>query len=218
MRIIFLGPQGVGKGTQASLLGAELGIPALSTGDMLRAEVKAGTPLGQEAGAIMKRGDLVTDSIMLGMIKNRIALPDAQKGFILDGFPRTSGQAEGLDAMLVEVGRPLNAAVLFAAPRAILLERLTGRRTCPKDGAVYNIVTNPPKVDNQCDNDGAELVQRADDTPEAINKRLDLYEQQTAPLADYYRAKGLLREVDGTQTIDAVQEALKSALKAGATA
>ncbi|MBM3273831.1 MAG: adenylate kinase [Candidatus Sericytochromatia bacterium] len=218
MRVIFLGPQGVGKGTQAGLLGAELGIPALSTGDMLRAEVKAGTPLGQEADAIMKRGDLVPDSIMLGMIKNRIAQSDAQKGFILDGFPRTGGQAEGLDAMLADVGRPLSVAVLFTAPRAILLERLTGRRTCPKDGAVYNIVTNPPKVGNKCDNDGTELVQRADDTPEAINNRLDLYEQQTAPLADYYRAKDLLREVDGTQSIDAVQVALKSAFKAGATA
>ena len=216
MRVIFLGPQGVGKGTQAGLLGAELGIPALSTGDMLRAEVKAGTPLGQEADAIMKRGDLVPDSIMLGMIKNRIAQADASKGFILDGFPRTSGQAEGLDAMLAEVGKPVDAAVLFTAPRGLLLERLTGRRSCPVDGTVYNIVTNPPKVAGKCDNDGAELVQRADDTPEAINKRLDLYEQQTAPLADYYRAKGALREVDGTRAIDAVQGALKVALQTGA--
>ncbi len=216
MRVIFLGPQGVGKGTQAALLGAELGIPALSTGDMLRSEVKAGTPLGQEADAIMKRGDLVPDSIVLGMLRNRISQADAQKGFILDGFPRTIGQADGLAGLLASEDKPLDAAVLFTAPRDLLLKRLTGRRTCPVDGTVYNLETNPPKADNKCDKCGAELIQRADDTPEAINKRLDLYEEQTAPLADYYRGKGLLREVDGTRPIEAVRGDLKAALSTGA--
>ncbi|MBM3269168.1 MAG: adenylate kinase [Candidatus Sericytochromatia bacterium] len=218
MRVIFLGPQGVGKGTQAALLGAELGIPALSTGDMLRAEVKAGTPLGQEADAIMKRGELVPDSIMLDMIRNRISQPDAARGFILDGFPRTLGQAEGLDSMLAEVAKPLDTAVRFRAPREMLLNRLTGRRTCPVDGTVYNVETNPPKVSGKCDKCGAELIQRADDTPDAINKRLDLYVQQTAPLAEYYERRGLILEVDGSQGIEKVQADLRAVLASGAKA
>ena len=213
MRIIFLGPQGVGKGTQASLLGARLGIPALSTGDMLRAEVKAGTELGARADALMKRGELVPDDIMLDMIRGRVSRPDAARGFILDGFPRTTVQADGLDKMLAQAGAPLDAAVLFTAPRAVLLARMLGRRNCPACGATYNVETNPPGRDAVCDRDGTPLVQRADDNPEAINRRLDLYYQQTAPLADYYRGSGLLREVDGTQSIAAVESDLLGALE-----
>ena len=212
MRVIFLGPQGVGKGTQASLLGAKLGIPALSTGDMLRAEVKAGTPLGQQADSIMKRGDLVPDEIMLGMIKKRISDPDAAKGFILDGFPRTTGQAEGLDSLLGAEDKPINAAIRFRAPRELLLKRLSGRRSCPSCGAVYNMETNPPKVDEICNKDGTKLVQRADDSISAINKRLDIYVRQTEPLSKYYEALGILHEVDGTRSIDQVQGDVGAAL------
>lgn len=212
MRVVFLGPQGVGKGTQAALLGARLGVPALSTGDMLRAEVKAGTPLGKEANAIMKRGDLVPDGIMLGMIKKRISEPDAAKGFILDGFPRNIAQAEGLDSLLAEEGKPINAAIRFRAPRELLLKRLSGRRSCPTCGAVYNMETNPPKRDEVCDRDGTPLVQRADDSTEAINKRLDIYVTQTKPLSSYYEDKGVLREVDGTRTIDQVHDDVAAAL------
>lgn len=212
MRVVFLGPQGVGKGTQAALLGARLAIPALSTGDMLRAEVKAGTPLGQEADAIMKRGELVPDEIMLGMIKKRISEPDAVRGFILDGFPRNIAQAEGLDALLAEEGRPIDAAIRFRAPRELLLKRLSGRRSCPVCGSVYNMETNPPRKDELCDKDGTVLVQRPDDSEEAINRRLDIYVTQTKPLSTYYEAKGVLKEVDGTRSIEQVRDDVAAAL------
>lgn len=212
MRVVFLGPQGVGKGTQAALLGARLGIPALSTGDMLRAEVKAGTPLGREADAIMKRGELVPDEIMLGMIKKRISEPDAARGFILDGFPRTLAQAEGLDALLAEEGRPIEAVIQFRAPRELLLKRLSGRRSCPACGAVYNMESNPPKQDELCDRDGTPLVRRQDDSEEAISRRLDIYVTQTQPLARYYEAKGILKEVDGSRSIEEVRDAVAAAL------
>ena len=212
MRIVFLGPQGVGKGTQGARLSGRLGVPALSTGDMLRAEVKAGSPLGQQADALMKAGELVSDDIMLGMIRSRVAQADAASGFILDGFPRTTGQAEGLDRVLEGAAAPLDAVVLFMAPREVLVPRLTGRRTCGSCGAVYNVVTQPPVVEGVCDRCGGALVQRADDTPEAIHRRLDVYEQQTAPLAGYYRDRGLLREVDGTASVEVVEAALQAAL------
>lgn len=212
MRVIFLGPQGVGKGTQAALLGAALGIPALSTGEMLRAEVSAGTAFGLEADTLMKRGDLVPDALVLAMLKARIAEPDARKGFILDGFPRTTAQAEGLDATLAEAGSPIDAVALFTAPRDLLVRRLTGRRNCPACGSTYNVETSPPRAQGACDKDGSALVQRADDTLDAINRRLDLYLEQTAPLADYYRGRRLIREVDGTAAIDKVREDLMSAL------
>ncbi len=212
MRVIFLGPQGVGKGTQAALLGARFGIPALSTGEMLRSEVKRKTEIGQKADAIMKRGDLVPDDVMLALIRSRLSEADARSGFILDGFPRTPAQAEGLDGTLAHFDTQLNAVVLFKAPREVLLARLSGRRTCPKCGANYNLETHPPKAQGVCDHDGTRLVHRADDTPEAINHRLELYERQTAPLAEYYRKRGQLREIDGTRPIDAVQQALVDAL------
>ena len=212
MRVIFLGPQGVGKGTQAALLGARFGIPALSTGEMLRSEVKRETAIGQKADALMKRGDLVPDDVMLALIRSRLSEADARAGFILDGFPRTPAQAEGLEGTLAHLNTRLNAAVLFKAPREVLLARLSSRRTCPKCGANYNLETHPPKTPGVCDHDGAQLIHRADDTPEAINHRLELYERQTAPLAEYYRKRGQLREIDGTRPIDVVQQALVDAL------
>lgn len=215
MRIVFLGPQGVGKGTQGARLSERLGVPALSTGDMLRAEVRAGSALGLQADALMKAGELVSDSIMLGMIRDRVAQSDASSGFILDGFPRTLAQAEGLAEVLQLAGAPLDAVVLFTAPRAVLEPRLTGRRTCGDCGAVYHVVSRPSLKDGVCDRCGGALRQRADDTPEAIGRRLDLYERETAPLATYFRDLGLLREVDGTLSVDEVFSALCGALHVG---
>jgi adenylate kinase len=215
MRIVFLGPQGVGKGTQGARLSERLLVPALSTGDMLRSEVRAGTDLGLEADALIKAGELVSDAIMLGMIRSRVAQADAAGGFILDGFPRTLGQAEGLNATLDFAGAPLDAVVLFEAPRDVLEPRLTGRRTCGDCGAVYHVVSQPSSREGVCDRCGGGLVQRADDTPEAIGRRLNLYERQTAPLADYYAGCGLLVRVDGTRAVEEVQSDLLAVLGFG---
>ncbi|MEB3299089.1 MAG: adenylate kinase [Candidatus Sericytochromatia bacterium] len=212
MRIVFLGPQGVGKGTQGSKLSSLLGVPALSTGDMLRAEVAAGSQLGELVGSLMRAGELVSDEIVLSLINGRVSQADAVSGFILDGFPRTLAQAEGLDAVLIGAGRPLDAVVLFDAPREVLLSRLAGRRTCGSCGAVYHVDSAPSAIEGVCDRCGGSLVQRADDTPESIRRRLDLYEAQTAPLAGYYGEKGLLRRVDAARGLDEVQGLLVSAL------
>ena len=213
--MIFWGPPGVGKGTQAALLSAELGILALSTGDMLRSEVKAGTALGRQADEIMKKGDLLPDELMLAMIETRLSQADARNGFILDGFPRTEAQAEGLDAMLTSIGLRLDAVVLFAAPREVLIRRLSSRMTCPLCGTVYNLETNAPKLEGHCDRDEGLIRRRADDNPEAIARRLDVYDQQTAPLANYYTEKGLLLEIDGILPIEEVQHQLRKSLQVG---
>jgi len=215
MRIVFLGPQGVGKGTQGARLSERLSVPALSTGDMLRAEVRSGTELGLQADALMRAGELVSDVIMLGMIRTRVAQADAATGFILDGFPRTLAQAEGLDAALVSASAPLDVVVLFEAPRDVLESRLTGRRTCGDCGAVYHVLSQPSSREGVCDRCGGGLLQRADDTPEAIGRRLDLYERQTAPLADYYASRGLLVRVDGTRAVGEVQSDLLAAIGLG---
>jgi adenylate kinase len=202
--LIFLGPPGAGKGTQARRIAEHYGIPHLSTGDMFRDHVHRDTELGRRARPIMERGELVPDEIVLGMIEERIARPDCRQGFVLDGFPRTLAQAEALDRLLGAhgFGRPL--VLHLVADEARLLRRLAGRRTCKLCGAVYNIYDRPPKVPGLCDYDGGELVERPDDREEVVRQRLASYHRQTRPLVEYYRARGVLVDVDGTADIEAV--------------
>lgn len=209
MRIVLLGAPGSGKGTQAKLLAEQYKVPQISTGDLLRAAVAASSPLGKQAKAAMDAGHLVSDEIVLGMIEERLAAPDAQKGFILDGFPRNIQQAEALDAMLDKLGRPLQAGILIDVDFDILMQRLTGRRTCESCDQTYNIYTSPSKLDDRCDKCGGNLRHRADDNEETIGSRLRVYEAQTAPLVAYYRKQGKLRTVQGVGEIPDIYQALR---------
>ena len=206
-RIVFLGPPGAGKGTQAAGLARELGIPHLSTGDMLRAAVAAGSPLGNEADEYMRAGKLVPDALVLKILEERLALPDAKAGFLLDGYPRNLAQGETLAQRL-----PVDAVVSFEVPSEELVRRLSERRTCPKCQAVYHLTFQPPKVPGRCDHDGAELVQRPDDRPAAVQNRLRVYADQTAPLLDFYRQRGLLRPVDASGPPEEVARRIRAAL------
>jgi adenylate kinase len=197
MRIVLLGAPGSGKGTQAKLMVERYRIPQISTGDLLRAAVSTGTPLGQQAKAAMDAGQLVPDEIVLGMIRERLSLPDANSGFILDGFPRNIPQAESLDRMLEEMGRPLDGVLLIDVDFDILMQRLSGRLTCESCGAVFNSYTKPPRHDGVCDMCGGNLHHRADDNEETISNRLRIYEAQTKPLTGYYETRGALEVVDG---------------------
>ena len=197
MRIVLIGAPGGGKGTQAKMLIEKYGIPQVSTGDLLREAVAAGTPLGVKAKAAMDAGQLVSDDIVLGMIKERLSKSDAQKGFILDGFPRNIPQAEALDKMLGSMGKPLQSSILIDVDFDVLMQRLTGRRTCQSCGQMFNVHTNPPRVEGVCDKCGGTVVQRSDDNEATISNRLRVYEAQTAPLVDYYRKQGKLRTVQG---------------------
>lgn len=189
-----------------------LGIPQISTGDLLRAAVTEGTELGLEAKSFMDKGELVPDSVVLGMMKERLQDDDCKKGFILDGFPRNTAQAEALDAMLEELGMPLDSALSVDVPLEDLMKRLTGRRTCKDCGQMYNIYFSAPAVEGKCDKCGGELYQRDDDQEETIQKRLEVYTQQTAPLIDYYGGKGILKSVTGTGDIDAIFANVKTTL------
>ncbi len=202
--VIFLGPPGAGKGTQAKEVARRYGVPHLSTGDMFRDHVGRGTALGLQAKPIMERGELVLDEIVLGMVEERVSRPDCRNGFVFDGFPRTLLQAEKLDELLrgLNFGRPL--VLHFVVDPGQLLKRLTGRRTCGIGGEIYNIYDRPPKVPGRCDNDGGELIQRADDREEVIRERLVAYERQTKPLVEYYRRQGVLEDVDGSTDVDTV--------------
>ncbi len=204
MRIVLLGAPGAGKGTQAKKIIEKYPIPQISTGDLLRAAVAAGTALGKEARSYMDKGELVPDSVVLGMVKERLNQDDCKKGFILDGFPRNTKQAETLDAMLVSLAMPLTAALSVDVPFEDLMKRLTGRRTCKACGQMFNIYFNRPVKENTCDKCGGELFQRDDDKEETIKKRLDVYSAQTAPLIDYYGKKGILKSVPGTGSIDEI--------------
>lgn len=204
MRIVLLGAPGSGKGTQAKLLVEKYKIPQMSTGDLLRAEVAAGTDLGKKAKAAMDAGQLVTDDIVLGMIQARLTKPDAKNGFILDGFPRNIPQAQSLDAMLARLGQPLQLALLVDVDIDILMKRLTGRRTCGSCGAIYNIHFSTPKISNKCDKCGSSLTHRSDDNEHTVSNRLKVYQEQTAPLANYYKAQGKLRTVRGVGTVSAI--------------
>lgn len=204
MRVILLGPPGAGKGTQAQRLTQTLGIPQVSTGDILRAAVAAGTPLGREAKATMDQGALVPDGVVIGIIRERLAAPDCARGYILDGFPRTAAQAEALGETLQALGTPLTAVLSITVDPEELVRRLSGRRTCGNCGAAYHLETAPPRRAGLCDRCGGALLQREDDREETIRKRLAVYREQTAPLVAYYRGRGLLREVDGRGDIDDV--------------
>ncbi len=210
LNFVFLGPPGAGKGTQAEIIAKKHGLVKISTGDILREAVKNGTELGKLADGYMKRGELVPDEIMLGLIEEQLANID--KGFILDGFPRTVKQAEGLDELLQKKQLPLKAVILLDVPDEEIVKRLSARRVCPNCGAVYNLLYNPPKNDEICDVCGTKLVQRKDDNPETIKRRLDVYHKQTAPLIDYYRAKELLVKIDGTGKPEAITEAIEEVI------
>ena len=197
MRIVFLGAPGSGKGTQAQRLMAEHSMVQISTGDLLRAAVAAGTELGQRAKAAMDAGELVTDELVLGMIRERLGQDDTAAGFILDGFPRNLAQANALNEVLLELDKPLEAVVLLDVDLDVLMKRLTGRRTCSKTGKVLNVYFSPQAELDDCLAAGGELVQRADDNEETIGNRLEVYRQQTEPLINFYREFGLLRTVEG---------------------
>ena len=196
MRIVLLGAPGSGKGTQAKLISEKYRIPHVSTGDLLRANLAAGTPLGLQAKAAMDAGQLVSDDLVLAIIRERLKNPDARKGFILDGFPRNIPQAQALDNMLRAIAQPLDAAILMEVDFDILMQRLTGRRTCENCGAAYNVYTNPPRLEDQCDRCGGPLHHRADDNEETIGNRLRVYDSQTKPLIVYYRDQGRIETVD----------------------
>ena len=213
MNIVFLGPPGAGKGTQAKILIERYGIPQISTGDMLREHRAKGTELGKKAQEYMDKGQLVPDEIILGMVKERLSQPDCQKGFILDGFPRTVAQAEALDKLLSEMGKKLDFALALIVLDDLLVERLTGRRTCKNCGMMYHIKYKPPKVEGKCDVCGGELYQRPDDNEETVRNRLKVYHEQTAPLIEYYKNKGILREIDGSKSIEEITQQIISILE-----
>ena len=206
--VIFLGPPGAGKGTQAKELARKFSAPHLSTGDMLREHVAQGTSLGQRAQPIMGRGELVPDSIVLRMVADRIERPDCSHGFVFDGFPRTVTQAQWLGELLKQHGFKPPLVVHMVIDPAMLLRRITGRRTCKVGGEIYNVYERPPKVDGRCDNDGGELEQRPDDREEIVGPRLAAYEKQTAPLAAYYRRLGRLRDIDASKSVYEVSKSI----------
>jgi adenylate kinase len=210
MRIILIGAPGSGKGTQAQRLSASQGIPQVSTGDLLREAVKAGTELGQRASKAMEAGQLVSDDIVLGIIKERLAQADAQQGFVLDGFPRNIPQAGALDTVLEELATPLDGVVLMDVDFNILLKRITGRRSCSDCGRIYNVHTSPPAKEGVCDACGGQLTQRVDDNEETVANRLKVYESETAPLVAFYEKRNLLRVVDAQGDIDDVYRRIQA--------
>ncbi len=213
MRLVLLGAPGSGKGTQAQRMQARHGVPQVSTGDLLREAVAAGTDLGRAAKIVMDAGQLVADNIMLGIIRERLARPDAARGFILDGFPRTIVQADGLGVLLADLGTPIDAVVLMEIDPEVLQKRLAGRRSCRRCGRVFHIETNPPKPGERC-TDGRlhDLFQRPDDNEETVRERLSVYCERTQPLIDYYERKGLLRRIDADGTLDEVNSRLEAVL------
>ena len=213
MQIVLFGPPGAGKGTQAKFISDRFNIPHISTGDILRENVREGTELGKKAKAFMDKGELVPDNVLIDIIKDRLQKPDSRKGFLLDGFPRTLKQAEALDEILDDINKKLDAVINVDVGASALVQRLSGRRTCKACGATYNITLNPPKVAGVCDSCGGELYQRADDTEAAIKNRIAVYKKQTQPLIDYYKKKGLLIDVDGEREIDEVRSDIMKALE-----
>lgn len=213
MRLVLLGAPGSGKGTQAQRMQARHGVPQVSTGDLLREAVAAGTDLGRAAKIVMDAGQLVADNIMLGIIRERLARPDAARGFILDGFPRTIVQADGLGVLLADLGTPIDAVVLMEIDPEVLQKRLAGRRSCRRCGRVFHIETNPPRPGERC-TDGRlhDLFQRPDDNEETVRERLSVYCERTQPLIDYYERKGLLRRIDADGTLDEVNSRLEAVL------
>lgn len=214
MKLILLGPPGAGKGTQAVMLTERFSIPQISTGDILRGAVKEGTPMGVKAKSFMDAGALVPDDVVVGIVRERLQKEDCANGFILDGFPRTVAQADALQETLQNLGKELDGVVALEVDTDALVERLTGRRACKECGRGFHVRFDPPKAQGVCDACGGELYQRDDDREETIRKRLDVYREQTSPLADYYRDRDLLIAIDGMQDIDAVQERILERLQA----
>ncbi len=204
MKLILLGAPGAGKGTQASEIAQKYGIPHISTGDILRRNIKEETPLGVRAKSYMEHGGLVPDELVTEMLLARIGEPDCARGYVLDGFPRTIPQAESLDAALLERGERVDAAIDVDVPDAVIVSRMGGRRACPACGATYHVAFRPPNIAGVCDACGHALAVRDDDAPETVQKRLDIYHAQTQPLIQYYRERGILQTVDGTRPMDEV--------------
>lgn len=213
MRVVLLGPPGAGKGTQAHVLADHLTIPHVSTGDLLRANLRDETPVGLEAREYMDAGDLVPDDVVLRMVAERLDDRDTDDGFLFDGFPRTIDQATALEKVLADAGTPLDVVVNIAVDREQIVARLTGRRSCP-DGHVYHVVANPPEQEGICDVDGKPLFQRDDDTEEVVRNRLEVYDEQTAPLVDFYDSRGLLETVDGAGEVEEVTARIEAVLGA----
>lgn len=208
MKIVLLGPPGAGKGTQAKSISNRYSIPHISTGDIFRKNISENTPLGIEAKSYMDNGQLVPDEVTINMVKDRLQQDDCKNGYLLDGFPRTVLQAEALDSFLKERNESIDTALLIEVPKEFILERMTGRRVCPSCGASYHIKFNPPAKDGKCDLCGSDVIQRKDDTEETVKERLDVYENQTQPLIDFYKNKKQLSVVDGTQAINEVFESI----------
>lgn len=212
MNIILIGPPGVGKGTQAKFLVEAYNIPQISTGDMLRANVREATPLGTEAKKFMNAGQLVPDSVILGMMKSRFSEPDCDAGYILDGFPRTIPQAEGLEDLLNDMGQQIDSVLVLDVNHEEIIKRLSSRRSCKECDTVYNLLFDPTTSEGICDKCEGMLYQREDDKPETIRQRLDVYTNQTSPLINFYTQKGLVKKIDGAGKIDAVKKRMLSAL------
>ena len=214
LNIILMGPPGAGKGTQATRIIDEFNLPHISTGDIFRENISKGTELGLKAKAIIERGDLVPDELTIDLVRSRLSQDDCAKGYLLDGFPRTIAQAEALKTMGPEIGRAVNLVVDITVPDEVLMERIAGRRVCPKCGASYNVNTMKPAKEGICDRCGAELIQRKDDNPESFQIRLDNYYAQTAPLVDFYKTEGIYHHFDGMVGLEKVTAQVAELLKA----
>ena len=212
MNLILLGPPGAGKGTQAKKLVADLKIPQISTGDILREAGRTGTELGRKAKPLMDAGKLIPDEIVIGIIADRLKEKDAQQGFILDGFPRTVPQAEALEAMLEKLGKRIDRVLSIEVPEAVIVERISGRRSCPKDGTVFHVTSNPPKREGVCDVCHGPLIQREDDSAEKVGERNTQYWGKTAPLLAFYEKRNLLAPINGAGSTEAVYAAIQKAL------
>ena len=212
MRMIIVGAPGVGKGTQAKRIAADMKIPHIATGDILRDAIRQGTPVGLKAKAFVESGGLVPDEVVVGIIEERFARGDTSGGWILDGFPRTSPQAQSLETLLTRLSQPLQAVVLLECPDSAILERITGRRSCPKCGAPYHVRYQKPRKEGVCDQDGTALVQREDDTEAKVARRLQKYHAETAAVVPFYEKKGLVRRVDASKSPDEVYRAVSAVL------
>jgi adenylate kinase len=212
MILILLGPPGAGKGTQAKMLARELGVPHISTGDMFRDHKARGSELGKKVQALMDSGGLVTDDVTNAMVEERLSRADVGQGFILDGYPRTTAQAEYLEQLLTGSGRKIDRVLSYEVPEELVIERISGRRSCPKCGAVYHVSANPPQQSGYCDRERAGLVQREDDKPENVKKRMQEYAEKTAPLRKFYEARRLVSDIEGVGTPDGILAVTKKAL------